>query len=74
MLRKCWFKLSSKGGDHILKSFYWVVGEQVSIGDTTSLLTSTQRKRERALILKRGTADPHSHSQAHHTNRLPTSM
>ena len=73
MLRQFWFKLSSKGGANILKSFYWVVGEQVGIGDT-SLLTSTQSKRERALFLKGGTADPHSHSQAHHTNRSPTSM
>lgn len=38
MLRQFWFKLSSKGGANILKSFYWAVGEQVSIGKVTQVL------------------------------------
>lgn len=41
---------------------------------STSFLTSTQTKRIGVikLILKRGTTDPHSHSQAHH--RVPIAM
>ena len=38
MLRQFWFKLRSKGGANILKSFYWAVGEQVSIGKVTQVL------------------------------------